>query len=171
MKTTTHTVPPVASTDLFGWVECSERLPADFDHVLVHGSGLGCFVGSIYKGKWRVNTPLNADDGRRIMIELDGGPRLPQPERWMPLPPHQPKAREPSPEKEDDARSRAASWDYCPECGSLKHSHFNGYDDTHRYCVECNQEWHTDIDYSDVVKVNLRKAISEIKRIAQSSNQ
>jgi hypothetical protein len=82
----TTDAPGVASHALFGWVECSERLPADFDRVVIQGSGLGCFVGSLYKGIWRVDTPLNAEDGRRVMIEIDGSPRLPQPERWMPLP-------------------------------------------------------------------------------------
>jgi len=56
-------------------------------------------------------------------------------------------------------------WDYCPECGSRKHAHCYGYEETHRYCLECNQEWHTDLDYSEVVKGNLRKAITEIKRL------
>jgi hypothetical protein len=29
MKTPTHTAPPVASTDLFGWVRTSDRLPGE----------------------------------------------------------------------------------------------------------------------------------------------
>lgn len=48
-------------------------------------------------------------------------------------------------------------WDYCPECGSKKHEHFLGYEKTHRYCLECNQEWHTDIDYSGFTSGNLAK--------------
>lgn len=71
------------TTDLFGWVACSERLPADFDCVVFTARNLGCFTGSRYKGEWRVYTPLDAADGRRIMIPITD---LPEPTHWMPLP-------------------------------------------------------------------------------------
>ena len=71
----------VASHALFGWVACSDRLPEDFETVFMRGRDLGCFTGSRRAGKWRVYTPLNAADGRRIMIE-----DLPSPEYWMPIP-------------------------------------------------------------------------------------
>jgi hypothetical protein len=71
----------LSSSVLFGWVACSERLPEDFEMVFMRGRDLGCFTGSRRDGKWRVHTPLNAADGRRIMIE-----DLPSPEYWMPIP-------------------------------------------------------------------------------------
>ncbi len=68
-------------TPCSAWVACSERIPADFQMVLMQGRDLGYFVGSLRDGRWRVYTPLNAADGRRIMVE-----DLPSPEHWMQIP-------------------------------------------------------------------------------------
>ena len=83
MGNETEKLVPLGGDALFGWIECSERLPADFDCVVFTGRNLGCFTGSRYKGEWRVYTPLNAADGRRIMIPVTD---LPEPTHWMPLP-------------------------------------------------------------------------------------
>ena len=71
---------PLPRTTCSAWVAVSERLPADFQMVLMSGRHLGYYVGSIRDGRWRVYTPLHAGDGRRIMIE-----DIPSPEYWMPL--------------------------------------------------------------------------------------
>ena len=77
--------PPMSGSErrpCSAWIACSERLPPDFQRVLMDGRDLGCYVGSLRDGRWRVYTPLDAGGGRRIMVE-----DLPAPEYWMPLPP------------------------------------------------------------------------------------
>jgi hypothetical protein len=63
------------------WVECEDRLPEDFERVVVYGLFLGTFIGSVKAGEWRIETPLRHDDGRRIMV-TDCEP----PTRWAPIP-------------------------------------------------------------------------------------
>ena len=43
-------------------------------------------------------------------------------------------------------------WEYCPECGSDRTKYEDG---TKKFCRDCNQEWYSDIDYTDVVRQNL----------------
>lgn len=45
-------------------------------------------------------------------------------------------------------------WKYCPECGSEQTHCEEG---KHKECTICYQEWWSDCDYSDVVKINLAK--------------
>jgi hypothetical protein len=45
-------------------------------------------------------------------------------------------------------------WSYCPECGSEDLQHEKG---EHKQCANCHQEWFSDIDYSEVVRVNLAR--------------
>jgi hypothetical protein len=48
--------------------------------------------------------------------------------------------------------------DYCPECGSDKgHDEPQAGGGWHVQCGNCGQEYFTDIDYSDVVRANLRR--------------
>lgn len=70
---------PAAST-CSPWIECSDRLPPDFERVAVYGIHLGYFVASRRNGKWRIMTPLRSSDGRQIMVE-----DCEEPTRWMPL--------------------------------------------------------------------------------------
>lgn len=44
-------------------------------------------------------------------------------------------------------------WSFCPECGNESYGDLS---ETHKICRECNQDWHTDVDYRDVVKKNLQ---------------
>ena len=88
---------PLPRTTCSAWVAVSERLPADFQMVLMSGRHLGYYVGSIRDGRWRVYTPLHSGDGRRIMIE-----DIPSPEYWMPLP-HLPNVKVVAPPSEGEA--------------------------------------------------------------------
>jgi len=47
-----------------------------------------------------------------------------------------------------------ATWKYCPECGS---DAINYELDNHKECKKCHQEWFSDIDYTDTVRMNLEK--------------
>lgn len=46
------------------------------------------------------------------------------------------------------------AWSWCPECGCEELHHEEG---AHKQCANCHQEWFSDIDYSEVVRGNLRK--------------
>ena len=49
-------------------------------------------------------------------------------------------------------------WEYCPECGSLETE--DPQEGCGYFCANCGQEWHGDIDYSEVVRKNLERLIS-----------
>ncbi|MDP5216735.1 hypothetical protein Q5Y75_05850 [Ruegeria sp. 2205SS24-7] len=57
-------------------------------------------------------------------------------------------------------------WDYCPECGSENY-HGGYYTRTLRLCTDCGQDWHTDIDYTEVVGKNLRPLRADARPTAQ----
>lgn len=59
------------------FTECSESLPRDFALVVMQGRDFGCYIGSIYKGDWRIMVPLHNDDGKQILLTECGDP-----ERW-----------------------------------------------------------------------------------------
>lgn len=61
-------------------------------------------------------------------------------------------------------------WEFCPECGSRNHHHYFGYAATHRVCDDCSQEWHTDINYLDVVRGNFSIAIRTAKASREPAN-
>ena len=63
------------------WIPVAERLPENFEVVAVIGVGLGILTGSVRDGAWRIHTPLNEQDGRRIMIEC-----CEPVTHWTPLP-------------------------------------------------------------------------------------
>ncbi len=46
-------------------------------------------------------------------------------------------------------------WTYCPECGSDAYREDRSLGNEHRQCEKCQQEWFTDIDYTDAVQSNL----------------
>ena len=49
-------------------------------------------------------------------------------------------------------RQRSLLWGYCPECGNTEYTSHVGCGN---FCTNCGQEWHSDIDYSEVVQKNL----------------
>lgn len=55
-------------------------------------------------------------------------------------------------EQRQDEPVAIPAWNYCPECGSDEVGHQEG---DHKQCATCHQEWFSDIDYSDVVRVHL----------------
>lgn len=52
----------------------------------------------------------------------------------------------------DAGVDKLPKWRYCPECGSDEVRHQEG---EHKQCAACHQEWFSDIDYSDTVRVHL----------------
>lgn len=65
----------------------------------------------------------------------------------------------------EEAVKAEAEWAYCPECGSTNHERNSDFAMTHRQCMDCGQEWHTDIDYRAVVGEN----VAELKASAKSA--
>lgn len=59
-----------------------------------------------------------------------------------------------------------APWEYCPECGCMETAEPEegcGY-----FCANCKQEWHADIDYSEVVRKNLERLAAAKAPAAQA---
>lgn len=69
------------------------------------------------------------------------------------------------------ALAEARRWKFCPECGSSNSERCSDFAMTHRECMDCGQEWHTDIDYSDVVAKNLRKREEAERALAEARIQ
>lgn len=53
-------------------------------------------------------------------------------------------------------------WETCPECGSKKYNEGENYQ---RECIDCKQEYFSDINYSDVIGFNLRVAKEQIQQM------
>ncbi len=64
------------------WTKCADRMPPDFECVLIRGRELGLFVGSLKRGVWRVHTPMQLPDGRRVQVELDDDDSV---DEWAPI--------------------------------------------------------------------------------------
>jgi hypothetical protein len=58
-------------------------------------------------------------------------------------------------------------WEFCPECGSERCEHGIDLEKSHRYCLDCGQEWFTDNDYLRVVKANLAVLFASKKAASQ----
>lgn len=56
------------------------------------------------------------------------------------------------------SQGEPVAWSYCPECGCEELHHECG---EHKQCKNCHQEWFSDINYSEVVRGNLKKLKSE----------
>lgn len=52
------------------------------------------------------------------------------------------------------------AWEYCPECGSMETAPPDENVELQYFCAACGQEWHSDIDYTDVVRGHLGKRVA-----------
>ncbi|MDN4061178.1 hypothetical protein QPK31_23440 [Massilia sp. YIM B02769] len=58
-------------------------------------------------------------------------------------------------ERATAAAPASVAWEYCPECGSMETVPPDENVENQYVCAACGQEWHSDIDYTDVVRDHL----------------